>query len=104
MQSDVSRLLGIEGLVVLGVAELEGRLEFLVELAVGAGCCRWCGRGSLVVKERPVVRVRDLPVMGRPVLLCWRKRRFGCEACARTFASGVAGASAGNRALSGVVV
>jgi transposase len=85
MQSDVSRLVGIEGLVVLGVAELEGRLEFLVELAVGAGCCRWCGRGSLVVKERPVVRVRDLPVMGRPVLLCWRKRRFGCEACARTF-------------------
>lgn len=85
MQGDVSRLVGIEGLVVTGVVELREQLELEVELTLGAGCCRWCGRVSLKVKDRPVVRVRDLPVGGRVTWLLWRKRRFYCEACGRTF-------------------
>ncbi len=31
------------------------------------------------------MRVRDLPVAGRMTFLCWRKWRFWCEACGRTF-------------------
>jgi transposase len=85
MQDDVSRLLGIDGLVVTGVVELREQLEVEVELAVGAGCCRWCGHGSVQVKGRPVVRVRDLPIAGRVTWLLWRKRRFCCGACRRTF-------------------
>jgi transposase len=85
MQDDVSRLVGIEGLVVTGVDDAGACLLLSVELAAAAGCCRWCGRGSLAVKERPVVRVRDLPIAGRPAYLLWRKRRFDCQACGRTF-------------------
>jgi transposase len=85
MQDDVSRLVGIDGLVVTGVVELREQLELEVEVALGAGCCRWCGHGSLLVKERPVVRVRDLPLAGRVTWLLWRKRRFHCESCERTF-------------------
>ena len=32
-----------------------------------------------------MVRVRDLPVAGRMTFLWWRKRRYRCEACRRTF-------------------
>jgi transposase len=32
-----------------------------------------------------VVRVRDLPLAGRVTWLLWRKRRFYCAACGRTF-------------------
>ena len=85
MHDDVSRLLGIEGMAVTGVADHGWWLELEVEMLACAGCCRWCGRGSLKVKERDRVRVRDLPVAGRMTYLCWRKRRFWCEACARTF-------------------
>lgn len=85
MHDDVSRLLGIEGLAVTGVADHGWWVELEVELLAGAGCCRWCGRGALKVKERDRVRVRDLPFAGRMTYLCWRKRRFWCEACARTF-------------------
>jgi hypothetical protein len=36
-----------------------------------------CGCGSLVsVKERPVVRLVDLPAFGRPTRLWWRKHRL----------------------------
>lgn len=85
MQDDVSRLVGIEGLAVTGVLEVGRRLEIEVELVARAGCCRWCGRASVAVKERPVVRVRDLPVAGRVTVLRWRKRRYRCQACERTF-------------------
>ena len=85
MPDDVSRLVGIDGLVVTGLVERTEQLELEVELMLEAGCCRWCGRGSLKVKDRPVVRVRDLPVAGRVTWLLWRKRRFYCEACGRRF-------------------
>jgi transposase len=85
MRDEVSRLVGIDGVVVTGVVELGRQLEIEVELAVVAACCRWCGRASLVVKDRPVVRIRDLPVVGRVTFLRWRKRRYWCEACERTF-------------------
>lgn len=85
MRDDVSRLVGIDGLAVVGVSDHGWWLELEVELIERAGCCRWCGRGSLAVKDRHVVRVRDLPVAGRLTWLLWRKRRYFCEGCGRTF-------------------
>ena len=39
---------------------------------------------SLGVKERDVVRIRDCRG-GRMTYLLWRKRRYRCESCERTF-------------------
>ena len=32
-----------------------------------------------------MIRVRDMPVAGRPTWLVWRKRRYRCAGCGRTF-------------------
>ena len=85
MQEQLSGLLGLAGFVVMGVEEQGDELEIEVELGAPAGCCPGCGRGSVEVKERPLVRVRDLPISGRRTVLRWRKRRFRCRACGRTF-------------------
>lgn len=85
MQSEVSRLVGIDGMDVTRVVEIGRRWEIEVELVAGAGCCRWCGRASLLVKDRPVVRIRELPIAGRVTFLRWRKRRLWCDGCERTF-------------------
>lgn len=85
MQDDVSRLVGIDRMVVTGVLEVGRQVEIEVECTEEVACCRWCARASLLVKDRPVVRIRDLPVAGRVTFLRWRKRRFWCEACERTF-------------------
>jgi transposase len=87
MLDDVSRVLGLDGLAVTGVVDHGWWLELEVELVARAACCRWCGRGSLKVKDRDVVRVRDLPIGGRPTYLLWRKRRYCCAGCERTFRS-----------------
>ena len=65
MQDDVSRLVGLEGFEVTRVIEVGGRLDLEVELVARAGCCPRCGRASVEVKDRPRVRVRDLPIAGR---------------------------------------
>jgi transposase len=70
---------------VRGVIERGDRLDLEVELVARAGCCPDCGRASLEVKERPRVRVRDLPLAGRVTQLVWRKRRYRCGKCGRTF-------------------
>jgi transposase len=85
MQDHGSRLLGLEGMVVLGVVDVGHAVELEVETVARAACCRWCGRASVMVKERPVVRVRDLSLAGRVMVLRWRKRRYRCAACERTF-------------------
>jgi transposase len=53
------------------------------------GCARrllpQCGRGSIDVKDRPVVQVRDLPIAGRVTYLVWCNRRYRCRRCGRPF-------------------
>ena len=85
MHDDLTRLVGLEGFEVTRVVEVGGRLDLEVELAARAGCCPRCGRASLEVKDRPRVRVRYLPIAGRVTYLVWRKRRYRCAACGRTF-------------------
>jgi transposase len=85
MQDDLTRLVGLEGFVAKRVVEVGDRLDLEVELVARAGVCHDCGRASLEVKERPRVRVRDLPLAGRRTDLVWRKRRFVCRPCGRTF-------------------
>ncbi len=76
MFEQLSRVLGLDGLAVTAVRERAEELEVEVELIVVASSCRLCGGSELEVKERPRVRVRDLPLAGRRVTLVWRKRRW----------------------------
>ncbi|HEY6778908.1 MAG TPA: transposase family protein, partial [Thermoleophilaceae bacterium] len=85
MRNHVSRLVGLEGFEVKLVIEVGGRLDLEVELAARAGCCPRCGRLSLEIKGRPGVRVRDLPLAARVTHLVWRKRRYRCAGCGRSF-------------------
>src|SRR6266705_10762 len=85
MFEQLSRVLGLDGLAVTAVRERADELDVEVELAVVASSCRLCGGTDLEVKERPRVRVRDLPLAGRRVTLVWRKRRFRCRRCRRSF-------------------
>jgi transposase len=78
-------VLGLDGFAVTAVRERGDELDLEVELVVAAAVCPHCGRASLEVKERPLVRVRDLPIAGRRTTLCWRKRHYRYEACRRTF-------------------
>ena len=85
MPDEPSRLLGLAGLRVTRVLVTESdALDLEVEGVGPAGRCRHCGCEDLVVKERPVVGVRDLPLAGRVARILWRKRRWRCRGCGRS--------------------
>lgn len=74
---DATALLGMPGFTV-GVQELiDGEWWLWVETAAGRAACPECGTWA-VGHGRRRVAVRDLPIAGRPVVLCWSKRIWRC--------------------------
>jgi transposase len=70
-------LLGLDGFVVVTTAEVGGELELLVETTADLVGCPACGAVARAKDRRPTW-VRDLPLAGRPVVLCWWKRVWCC--------------------------
>jgi transposase len=67
----------MEGFVVHSQTEEDGELWVLVETTADVAGCPSCGVRA-TGHGRSVLQVRDLPAGGRPVRLCWRKRRWIC--------------------------
>ena len=76
--ASASKLLGLDGLEVLAAEVVGGEWQLTVQTTATVVGCVGCGvRAEL--HGRRTVRVRDLPVGGRPVVLCWHKRLWRCR-------------------------
>ena len=75
--SVAAALFGLDGFVVLAAAEAGGELELLVETTADLVGCPGCGAVARAKDRRPAW-VRDLPIGGRPVVICWNKRIWCC--------------------------
>ena len=70
-------LVGLAGFRLLTAAEVGGELELLVETTAELVGCPRCGAVGRAKDRRPTW-VRDLPIGGRAVVLCWWKRVWCC--------------------------
>lgn len=75
-------LVGLPDVTVVGVGEWPKWLR--VEVATNLERPSCCGRTAWHHGTRDVVLV-DLPVFGRPTRLVWRKQRWRCPTCGRTW-------------------
>lgn len=73
----VTMLFGIDGMRVLAQAEIVDEWWLKIETTADLVGCGACGTRA-VGHGRRKVRVRDLPVFGRPVVLVWAKRIWRC--------------------------
>ena len=80
MSDATSVLFGLEDeFRVLEVQRVDVSLvRVIIEQAAREGPCPGCGVLSGAVKDRPVMRLKDLPMSGQTVELWWRKRRLVC--------------------------
>jgi transposase len=73
-----SRLLGLDGFAVLAAEIVGSEWQLEVQTTATMVGCQGCGvRAELHGRRR--VRVRDLPIGGRPVVLAWCKRIWRCR-------------------------
>ena len=76
-------LVGLPDVNVLDVTDTDTRLEITIETRTPRPLCPGCG-GRLRVKDRPLVRLIDLPCFGRSTVLRWRKHRWVCSSSCGT--------------------
>ena len=81
MSDATSVLFGLEHeFSVLEVRRVDATaVKVIIEQAAREGPCPECGVFSGTVKDRPVMRLKDLPTSGQAVELWWRKRRLICD-------------------------
>ena len=75
--SVTAALLGLAGFEILAAADAGGELEMLVQTTADLVGCPECGAVARAKDRRPTW-VRDLPIGGRPVVICWVKRIWAC--------------------------
>jgi transposase len=75
--ASASRLLDLDGLEVLAAEVAGGEWQLAVQTTATVTGCQGCGMRA-ELHGRRTVRVRDLPIGGRPVVLRWRKRIWRC--------------------------
>jgi transposase len=73
-----SILLGLDGFEVTAAEVIDGEWQLEVQTTATVVGCVGCGVRA-EAHGRRTVRVRDLPIGGRPVVLCWRKRIWRCR-------------------------
>ncbi len=86
METDPTRmcalLVGLPDVTIVGVGEWPRWLRVVVTAECERPSC--CGRAAWCHGIRDVVLV-DLPVFGRPTRLVWRKQRWRCSTCRRSW-------------------
>jgi transposase len=76
--ASASRLLGLDGFKVLAAEIAGGEWQLEIQTTATVVGCQGCGMRA-ELHGRRTVRVRDLPIAGRPVVLAWRKRIWRCR-------------------------
>jgi transposase len=92
-----SLLLDLNGLEIVSAELVGGEWQLVVQTKATVVGCVGCGVRA-TPHGRRMVRVRDLPIGGRPVVLAWRKRIWRCRepACGvRTWTERVTGSPRG---------
>jgi transposase len=76
--ASASRLLDLDGFQLVSAELVGGEWQLAVQTTATAIGCVGCGVRA-TPHGRRTVRVRDLPLGGRPVVLLWRKRLWRCR-------------------------
>ena len=76
--ASVSALLGLDGFEVVLAELVDDEWQLAVQTTATVIGCAGCGVPATPHGRREV-RVRDLPIGGRPVVLLWRKRLWRCR-------------------------
>lgn len=65
--------------------EENGNLEAFIEMPIKEHRCPHCGYTTTYIKDYRLQKVKDLSLVGKPLIVTIRKRRYICKNCNSTF-------------------
>jgi transposase len=85
MKKILTELLGLEGIIVESIKEIEETIIFSVKMWRKTARCPICGQESRRLHQNHRHLVKDLPMGNKSVILNLNRRRFKCETCQKPF-------------------
>ena len=85
MKDNITKLLGLEDVIVKNVYEDADGCHIEMELPRCEHCCPCCGSTTDRIHDYRVQKVKDISTHGVRTYLHIRKRRYACKACGKRF-------------------
>ena len=86
MQNDFIRnLLDLKGVMVKKVRYKKNFVKIHIEMPVREQTCPCCKSKTTKIKDYRTQIIKDLPIRFKTTLLSYRKRRYECKNCGKTF-------------------
>lgn len=86
MRNDfIKNLLDLKGVIIKKVRYKKNFVKIHIELPVRKQTCPHCKSETTKIKDYRTQIIRDLPIRFKTTLLSYRKRRYQCKECGKTF-------------------
>lgn len=86
MRNDFIRnLLDLKGIIIKKVRYKKNFVKIHIELPVREQTCPHCKSKTTKIKDYRIQVIKDIPIRFKTTLLSYRKRRYQCKECGKTF-------------------
>lgn len=86
MQSNcIKNLLDLKEVIVKSIKNLPNVVRISIELPIKEHSCPCCGAKTTKVHDYRTQVIKDIPIQFKPTNLIYRKRRYECPTCHKTF-------------------
>ncbi|MGI6554271.1 MAG: ISL3 family transposase [Bacillota bacterium] len=80
-----TNLLSLTDVIVEGVKHHEDFCEVFLSQPVRPHKCPRCGSVTSKIHDYRVQKIKDIPILNKPLILSYRKRRYKCKNCRKNF-------------------
>ena len=86
MRNDfIKNLLDLKGVIVKKVRYKKNFVKIHIELPIREQTCPYCKAKTTKIKDYRIQVIKDIPIRFKTTLLSYRKRRYQCKECGKTF-------------------
>lgn len=81
----IKNLLNLKDVLIKSIKNLENHVEVYIELPISKQICPCCNSITTKVHDYYTQPINDIPIQFKPTKLIYRKRRYECPSCGKSF-------------------
>jgi len=81
----IKNLLNLKGVILKSIKNLENNVEIHIELPIKEHICPCCGTKTTKIHDYYTQPITDIPIQFKPTKIIYKKRRYECINCSKSF-------------------